>query len=170
MAEDNAVITNLRAQLKFAHDWLEGTLAGVDDGLANDVPPGGRVASIGAMYGHVVMGEDYFVNVMLRGAAPILAGVSPGVSEPPPMGPWGEWGHSVHADIAAQHAYAQQVYAATDAYLAELSDAELAKVVETPVGAMPLGSFIGLWILNAHCHAGEISALKGLKGLQGYPA
>lgn len=65
---------------------------------------------------------------------------------------------------------AAQVYAATDAYLAGVSDTELAQVVETPVGAMPLGSFIGLWVLNAHCHAGEISALKGLKGLQGYPA
>jgi hypothetical protein len=77
----------LRAQLRFAHEWLEGTLAGVDDALANEVPPGDRVASIGAMYGHVVMGEDYFVNVLLRGAAPIMAGGSTGVSEPPPPGP-----------------------------------------------------------------------------------
>ena len=38
MAEDNSVVTNLRAQLKFAYDWLEGTLTGVDDGLANEVP------------------------------------------------------------------------------------------------------------------------------------
>jgi hypothetical protein len=170
MAQQTATVANLRAQLRFAHEWLEGTLAGVDDALANEVPPGGKVASIGAMYGHVVMGEDYFVNVLLRGAAPIMAGGSTGVSEPPPPGSWGEWGRSVHTDIAALHAYAQQVYMATDAYLSGVTDAELARMVETPVGTMPLGAFIGLWILNAHCHTGEISALKGLKGRQGYPA
>ena len=53
-------------------------------------------------------------------------------------------------------------------HLGMLSDADLAKIARTPIGDMPLGEFIGVWILNAHSHAGEISALKGLKGLQGY--
>ena len=30
-----------------------------------------------------------------------------------------------------------------------------------------LGQFISLWVLNAHCHAGEISVLKGLQGYLG---
>lgn len=165
----NDVVTNLRAQLKGAHDWLEGTLADVDDTLANDVPPGGKVTTIGAMYAHVTIGEDYFVNALLTGSAPLMMTVNPGISEPPPMGPWGEWGRGVTTNIAAQRAYAQHVYTATDSYLSTLADAELIRAVETPVGSMPLGAFIGLWILNAHCHAGEISALKGLKGLKGYP-
>lgn len=169
MSEKNDVVQNLRAQLKGAHDWLEGTLAGVDDALANDVPPGGKVNTIGAMYGHVVTGEDYFVNVLLKGGAPLMMSVNPGMSEPPPMGKWDEWGHRVKTNIAAQRAYAQKVYAASDAYLATLTDEDLAEETQTPVGAMPLGAFIGLWILNAHSHAGEISTLKGLKGLQGYP-
>lgn len=169
MAEDNAVVTNLRAQLTFAHDWLEGTLTGVDDTLANDVPPGGKVASIGAMYGHVVTAEDYFVNVLLRGGTPLMQSISTGISEPPPLGEWGEWGRGVQTDIAALHAYARQVYDSVDTYLSTLTDADLTTISKTPVGDMPLGAFIGLWILNAHCHAGEISALKGLKGLQGYP-
>lgn len=170
MSAGNAVVTNLRAQLKGAHDWLEATLAGVDDALANDVPPGGKVATIGAMYAHVTTGEDTFVNVVLKGGAPLMMSENSGISEPPPAGPWGGWGHTVTTDIAAQRAYASHVYESTDAYLATLTDANLATITETPVGAMPLGVFIGLWILNAHCHAGEISALKGLKGLQGYPA
>ena len=169
MSEKNDVINNLRAQLKGAHDWLEGTLMGVDDALANDVPPAGKVATIGANYAHVTTAEDYFVNVMLKGGAPLMMSMNPGISEPPPMGTWGEWGRGVKADIGAQRAYAQKVYESVDAHLATLSDAALAKEIETPVGKMPLGQFIGLWVLNAHCHAGEISTLKGLKGLQGYP-
>jgi len=170
MSEKNDVISNLRAQLKGAHDWLEGTLQGVDDKLANDVPPGGKVNTIGAMYGHVATTEDYTVNVMFKGGAPLMMSMNPGISEPPPMGDWNQWGHHVKTDIAAQRAYAQKVYAAFDAHLATLVDANLAQVTKTPAGDMPLGAFIGLLILNAHCHAGEISALKGLKGLQGYPA
>ena len=170
MSEKNDVVNNLRAQLKGAHDWLEGTLMGVDDALASDVPPGGKVNTIGGMYGHVAVGEDYFVNVMLKGGAPLMMSMNPGISEPPPMGDWNRWGHNVKTDIPAQHAYAQKVYESTDAYLATLNDDALTKEIEAPAGKMLLGAFIGLWILNAHCHAGEISALKGLKGLQGYPA
>ena len=169
MSEKNDVVTNLRAQLKGAHDWLEGTLMGVDDALANDLPPGGKLATIGANYAHVTTAEDYFVNALLKGGAPLMMGMNPGVSEPPPFGAWAEWGHTVKADIAVQRAYAQKVYASVDAYLVTLTDADLAKISKTPVGDMPLSTFIGLWVLNAHCHAGEISCLKGLKGLQGYP-
>jgi DinB superfamily len=162
-------LARLRGQLKFAHDWLEGTLIGVDDALANDVVPNSKVATIGANYAHVTTAEDYFVNVLLKGGAPLMQSVNPGISEPPPMGTWDAWGHDVKTDIAAQRAYAQQVYESADAYLAALTDADLNTVSTTPVGDMPLGMFIGLWILNAHCHAGEISCLKGLRGLQGYP-
>jgi DinB superfamily len=169
MSQANDVVTNLRAQLKGAHDWLEGTMEGVDSALANSVPPSEKLTTIGANYAHVVTAEDFFVNVMLKGGAPLMASESPGISAPPPMGPWNEWGRSVQADLPAQRAYAQKVYTSVDGYLETLTDDDLAKIAETPVGSMPLGAFIGLWILNAHCHAGEISCLKGLNGRQGYP-
>lgn len=59
MSENNHVVSTLRGQLKGAHDWLEGTLLGVDDALANDVPSGGKVATIGANYAHVTTDEDF---------------------------------------------------------------------------------------------------------------
>ncbi len=164
----NDVVTNLRAQLKGAHDWLEGTLVDVTDEVANTLSEG-NVASIGANYAHVVTAEDYFVNGLLTGGMPIMMSSSAGISVPPPFGGWAEWGRTVHVDIATQQAYAQQVYAATDAWLATKSDADLSVEAETPIGKMPLGAFIGLWILNAHTHAGEISCLKGLRGMKGYP-
>jgi hypothetical protein len=165
----NNVVTNLRTQLQFAHNWLEGTLSGVDDTLANQISHGGKVATIGANYAHVIAAEDYFVNVLLTGGMPLMMRMNSGISEPPPPGMWLEWGHNVKTDLGALCPYAQAVYESVDAYLVTLSDADLERATETPVGPMSLGAFIGLWILNAHCHAGEISCLKGLRGLQGYP-
>jgi hypothetical protein len=38
------------------------------------------------------------------------------------------------------------------------------------LGQQPLGSFLmNLLVLNAAAHTGEIAAVKGLQGLQGYP-
>lgn len=69
-----------------------------------------------------------------------------GIGEPLPMGPWDEWARRVVIDVPAMRAYAQAVYANTDAYLAT------ATMEEWNDGA-------------AHC--GETSAVKGLQGLQG---
>src|SRR5579859_4553995 len=146
------VVRNLRTQLQVAHNWLEGTLHNVDDSLANDLSHGGTVATIGANYAHVVTGEDYFVNALLTGGTPLMMRMSSGISEPPPPATWAAWGHAVKTDIDMLHAYAQAVYASVDAYLATLSDADLERTIETPVGSMTLGAFIGLWILNAYCH------------------
>lgn len=168
MTERNDVVTNLRAHLKGAHEWLEETLQGVTDEMANAVPDG-VVATIGANYAHVVTFEDYFFNALLKGGAPIMMNESAGISAPPPMGPWKDWGRSVTVNVAEQQAYAQKVYAAGDAYLATRKDADLAQDVVAPFATLPLGEFMRILILNANLHAGEISCLKGLRGLQGYP-
>lgn len=168
MSERNDVVTTLRAHLKGAHEWLEATLQGVTDELANAVPAG-RVATIGANYSHVVTFEDYFFNALLKGGAPIMMSEDAGISSPPPMGPWEEWGRTVKVSLAAQQAYAQAVYASVDDYLAACKDVDLAGEVVAPFATLPLGEFVRIIILNAHLHAGEISCLKGLHGLQGYP-
>jgi hypothetical protein len=168
MSERNDVVTNLRAHLKGAHEWLEGTLQGLTDELANAVPDG-KVATIGAQYAHVVTFEDYLFNALFKGGAPIMMSESAGVSTPPPMGPWSDWGQSVKVKVAEQQAYAQKVYAAGGAYLATLKDADLAREMEAPFAKLPVGEFVRILILNAYSHAGEISCLKGLRGLQGYP-
>jgi DinB superfamily len=168
MSEKNDVVNNLRAQLKSAHDWLEGTLQGVDDELANAVPAG-KVATIGANYAHVTTFEDFLFNAAFKGGTPIMMSESAGINSPPPMGPWGDWGRSVEVKIDEQRTYAQKVYAVGDAYLISIKDADLVRDVVTPFATMPLGQFVSLVILNAHVHAGEISCLKGLRGMQGYP-
>jgi hypothetical protein len=76
-----------------------------------------------------------------------------------------------HLDALRQ--YAQAAYAALDEQLATLEDEDLTTSIDmTPVGLgqQTIGSFLmNLLVLNAAAHTGEISAVKGLQGLQGYP-
>ncbi len=76
-------------------------------------------------------------------------------------------------DLDALNAYAQAVYASTDEYLATLSENELDRTIdltEQNLGTWSLGAFL-LTFVFGHVRdiMGEISALKGLRDLQGYP-
>ncbi len=69
--------------------------------------------------------------------------------------------------------YAQAVYAATDEYLASLTDEDLGRPVDLSalgLGEMPFSqAFLGGILNGTHWHTGEISCLKGLQGQKGYP-
>ena len=166
----------LRQQLKEAHDWMEGTMQGVTSQHLHWQPPG-KANTLAACYIHVVMGEDWAINTLLKGGAPLAATThagKAGFSEPPPADPtvsWYEWGRRVKVDLPAMQKYAQAVYANSDKYLSTLKESELDQKIDTPLGAQTR-----LWLLSnvviGHIHnfAGEISCLKGLQGLKGYPA
>ena len=76
-------------------------------------------------------------------------------------------------DLAALQQYAKAVYAATDGYLASLTDKDLSRSVD--LSALGLGKSSVSYVLingilgNAFSHGGEISCLKGLQGVRGYP-
>lgn len=78
-----------------------------------------------------------------------------------------DWDISLDMDVFRQ--YAAAVYAATDEYLANVSDAELEKVVDAGFAPpMPAGSFVAnILAWHVATHQGEISALKGVQGLEG---
>ena len=86
---------------------------------------------------------------------------------------YNDWTQTVKIDLPKFREYAQAVYAATDDYLAILSDKDLENPVDmTQVG---LGQKTLGWALSTllvgHIHdmTGEISVLKGILGLKGYP-
>ena len=173
-------VSLLRAQFKNAHDVLEGTMEGVTSAQAHWTPPG--VANpLGATYIHVVTSEDGVISGMLKGGAPLLATAwagKVGVNELPPMAgpgveglpPWDAWARKAQVDLPAARVYAQVVYAATDAYLASLNDEALNQALDLgPLGQYTLGSFLSVMLFNVAWHTGEISCLKGLQGLKGYP-
>jgi hypothetical protein len=177
MSQQTAVNLS-RAQFQAVHRvWLEPTLQGVTTEQAHWQPPGGRVAPIGAQYAHVITAVDFLFLGFVRQQTPLalsaFAGKT-GLSLPYPLeGDWIAWASSVQIDLDALRRYAQATFAALDEQLAALSDDDLATAVDmTPVGLgqQTVGSFLTcLLVLNAAAHTGEISAVKGLQGLQGYP-
>jgi len=156
------------------HEVLESTMAEVEGEHANWAPPG-KALPLGALYIHVLTSEDFFIQSLLKGGAPLGESTwkdSMGLSEPrPPRGqPWEDWARRVRIDLPKLREYARAVFAATDTYLDSLDDADLAREIEFFGRKMSLAAFF-LGVMCTHCanHAGEISTLKGLQGLKGYP-
>ena len=156
------------------HQYLEGTLSGVADNVLRWSPQPGP-ASILGQYAHIVTSEDWLVNVKAKGGAPLMAttfGGRTGFQTPPPMTGWDEWARTEEIDLTQLRAYAQAVYQATEDFLTTTSDTFLSRVIdmsEVGMGQVPAAFALVLAAGNGCMHTGEISALKGLCGLTGYP-
>ena len=156
------------------HQYLEGTLAGLADDVLNWAPQPGP-ASILGQYAHIITSEDWLVNVKAKGGAPLMATTFAGCTgfqTPPPMTGWDDWARTEAIDVAQLRAYAQAVYQATDDFLSTTSDAFLSRSIdmsEVGMGQVPAAFALVLAAGNGCMHTGEISALKGLCGLTGYP-
>jgi hypothetical protein len=165
----------LRQQLSGYHDILEQTVGdcgqeALDKNLLN-----ATITNIGSIYVHVVVAEDEILHGMLQGKPGVYqaqgwAGRT-GV-EAPPMGQFPtEWGRKVRLNLPVFREYAKVVYAATDAYIARLTDSDLARQVQTEFIGEQSVAFVISNILGWHIaeHTGEIAALKGVQGLKGLP-
>jgi len=168
-------VTLLQQQAKWTHDWLESTVGDVTSEQAHWAPSNG--VNLGAHYAHIVFSEDALINHMAKGEAPMAAtswAGKTGLSEPMPQGAWDGWARSVRIDMPALRAYGQAVFANTDAYIASLTPEDLDRQIDLTswgLGMVPLGTFISsITLANDNWHCGEISMLKGLQGLKGYPA
>ena len=170
-------ISLLRQQLQDAHGFLEETMKDVTAEQAHWAPPG--IANpLAATYAHLLLGEDFIINGMLKGSGPLAATAwagKLGLSEPlpPPTEPWDKWGRRVRVDLSALRQYAQAVYKASDEYLASLGNDGLSRPID--LSAFQLGQQTVAWLLSnavlGHVagHCGEVSCLKGLQGAKGYP-
>lgn len=166
----------IRQQIQTAHEWFAGTMEGVSEEVAH-WQPGGKAHPIGSRYAHMVVSEDMMVNSLLKGDAPLLATTWAGKTglEDPQAAFFStlEWAQSVKVDMKAMNAYAQAVYANTDAYLAALSEDDLVRTIdltEHNLGTWSLGAFLLAFVFgHVRDIMGEISALKGVRGMQGYP-
>ena len=157
-----------------AHTWLDQTFADVTAEQAVWKPTG-KVVPAGAHYAHHLTGEDFFVHQLFQGVAPLMASSHAGkigTSEPPPQGDWSEWARTVQIDLPALRSYAQAVYADTDAFLSGLDADSLNREIDLSamgMGLMKLSELLNIILLDTAMHCGEISAVKGLQGLKGYP-
>lgn len=167
-------IALLREQLKSAHSLLVETLGDVTPEQARWTPPG-TAHPIVAIFAHGIYAEDYAINELLRGERPFYASSfegRTGIGDPSPLIS-AEWARSLAFDREQALAYAAAVAAATDTYLATLSDDGLDSEIDLSAsgwGKSLLYEMINGWVI-AHLNnmTGEISCLKGLQGLKGYP-
>jgi hypothetical protein len=164
----------LRSQFGQAHWWLDQTTGDVSSEQLHWCAADG-VMPCSAQYAHTVMAEDFLLNAVVRGGQPLMmtswAGKT-GVSEPPPPGDWGDWSRTVRVDLEATRAYAEAVFAETDSYLASLSASDLDREFDPapiPIGTTTVASMMSIILGNVYTHSGEISSIKGLQGLKGYP-
>jgi hypothetical protein len=167
-------INAIREGIQWGNEILEMVMADVTDEQARWMPPG--IANpIGALFAHAYLAADGVVHALLQGIPPLYASTwadKVGV-EAPQMNLTIDWARSIRPDLPALRSYGQAVSEAISIYTGKLSDTDLDREIDlTGVG---LGIRTVGWALNglvaAHHNnmAGEISALKGIQGAQGYP-
>jgi hypothetical protein len=179
-AEPVTVPSTLLGALRIAHSVMEATMAEVTDELAN-LPAPGRANSIGSAYAHAILAEDGFVQAVLQGRSPLFATAwssRTGTDRPMPIsgvveGRLEDWYPSVVVDVAACRAYAQAVYGASEAFLEEADDEVMNRPMDMSsagFGTLPLATVFGVFVIG-HLNnlTGEVSAVKGINGLKGYP-
>jgi hypothetical protein len=163
----------VRQQLGFWHGIGGSVLGDCGDSL-NKRLDNAKVGSISSIYAHMVFGEDGIVNGMIQGKPTLYqeGGWEAKTGVKQPQGPMQneEWAAAVNMDLATFQDYAKAVFAQTDAFLANLGDADLERKIQGPAGETTVGWFV-VNILATHFpqHLGEIAALKGVHGLKGLP-
>ncbi len=135
----------VRHQFRLAHALLDAAVEGQSSARAAQ-----------SRYGRAVFCEDVTVNGVLAAAPPLAysawhgrTGLRPVPTLDTPTN-WDAWEHGTCIELAALRRYARAVYAATDAYLATL----------TPAQVDTLGLLTGLLLTHATRRA-EIRLLQG---------
>ncbi len=175
---ENKIVSLLRHQLKDAHEGLELTMDGVTDEVAAFIPPG-KANPIAGTYAHLVFSEDFFIHGLLQEKKPLFETEwkeKTGISEPQPT-EWQEaypkWLREVKVEVEKAREYAKAVYEASDAYLASLTDEDLDREIDMTDWGMDkrtVASILaGMVIGHVRDITGEISVLKGIQDLKGYP-
>ena len=166
----------LQFSLGNAFDILGQVTADVTQELADWQPPG--IANpIGATYWHTVSGADEIIYRWALGQESLRARegwddrvLTVSVPEPEHGGDYLGYMRAIRVDLPALHDYAKAVGETLLGWLGSLTPEDLERTIETPLGEYTLAQMLALfivWHIDAHC--GEISALKGCQGAQGYP-
>lgn len=165
-------------QIKEGHEAVEATMEGVTPEVAAFMPPG-KANPIAGIYAHLLFSEDFFIHGFLKKTEPLFLTEwkdRTGISELQPTEwetAYPKWLKEVKVDLTKAREYAKAVYVSTQEYVSSLSDEELEKDIDMSMfgmGTRKQSSFIG-GIIIGHLRDinGEISVLKGIQGLKGYP-
>lgn len=149
---------------------VESTMRDMTPELFNWAPPG-TANTISATYVHFIHTEDHFIQGIIQGKPTVWENggwsTRTGINKPPDIGEdWSSF-KKRPTDLQPLLDYKAAVWAATDAYLAGLTQAELDRMVKFGNGERTVAEMLMLAVSQAHGHMGEIAALKGIQGVKG---
>ncbi len=169
----------LKEELKNAHEVFESTALDIRDEHLHK-SPGGVAFPLAATYAHLVFSEDSILHEMLKGEPTLfdttwkdLTGASQLM--PPMDANYTEankiWANSLKLDFPKFRQYAQAVFKDTEEYLNTLKDEDLEKERDLGAWGKKTVAFLYYEYIIGHTYslAGELSALKGVHGVKGYP-
>ena len=164
------LIDFIRAECDSALDMISRSLEDLDDEIVQ-WQPGGTANTIGQILAHLVSGQDLLVGEKLKGGTTLHAsgwaektGIPAGRTQIWVKGVW-------RLNLEGFRQYHAAVDAQSRGYLASITPADLERQVawirgpEQPVSQL----FRTIFINHALGHCGEMSALKGIRGLKGLP-
>jgi len=164
------LIDFIRAQCVSALDMISRSLEDLDDEIVQ-WKPGGTANTIGQILAHVVTGQDLLVGEKLKGGTALhVSGwaARTGIPEDRSL----IWVQDAwRLDLDGFRQYHAAVDAQSRGYIDSMTPADLDREVawirgpEQPVSRL----FQTIFINHALGHSGEISALKGIRGLKGLP-
>ena len=158
--------TLLRLNIDEAFDWLDQTIGDLSPEQYSWQPQG-SANPISRLHAHTLTSVDFWMNLMGLQKPMLWQAVAEKLGLPSNMQE--VWTTEAPINLTDMQAYSQSL---RDAALAveALEDADLERVVMAPVfGKRDVGFVIRLSATQLAIHTGEISAAKGLQGLQGLP-
>jgi uncharacterized damage-inducible protein DinB len=174
-----STVTFVVGLMKTAHGLFNATIGEISEEQFY-WQPAGKALPITAHFAHVVVTEDVFVNAVLKEGNPLAHSAfegKHGLSETPPVPDkngfpdYSEWASRVKMDLAQFREYAKAVFAATEEYISGLDDDGLYREFNSPFSNNQTtpARMISTLIIHTSTHCGEISCVKGLQELKGYP-
>ena len=162
----------LRDQFKTMHQFMDMTIADCSPEVLEKKEDGWTINKLGSVYAHTVLSEDMMLSGMVDGREPVLKsdGWAEKLGVDAASARQDETLAGLTIDLETFREYAKAVAAATDDFLANATDEELNKEVDSPMGKQPFITFFAnIGITHIAGHWGEIAALKGVQGLKGLP-
>lgn len=167
-------VDTLRSAFQAAYMWYDGTVANVTEQQAN-YRPAGKAHSIATLATHVQQSEDWFVNQLMRGGE--MKWEAEGWGDKLGIPNLAQLQDNVEVQMAGGlqrlQPFQEAIRANTAEYFNGLTDADLDEELDMSafeLGMMRRGDVISNFLLgNSFAHTGEISAIKGIQGVQGYP-
>ena len=164
------ILEYIRKAFAGMHHNVDANLQNMTEDLFNWPSPG-TANTISATVVHFLEGEDKFINSNILGKTRVWEtgnwSEKTGVKNLPGFGR--DWSDFKKTRVALQPVldYKAAVWAATDAFLANLKEEDLDRMIPFAGREITVAEMLQLCISHSLGHNGEIAALKGVQGAKG---